>query len=171
MRVASFPWASSIERIVNIAAPKQMNMLVRKPAGLRLSSRSRPITPPRIAASVRRTRVLANRFVIAWGKKNKARSVMVSKSGPIVAPSIRQRLIDGGLGAQRSANCDNLLQALGRATNCSIHVITRDGDDVAGSSARLSQRGLPVRRVALAQNATKGDAGSLNCSGVGAAIH
>jgi hypothetical protein len=38
-----------------MAAPKQMNMLVRRPAGLCLISRSRPITPPRNAARTSRT--------------------------------------------------------------------------------------------------------------------
>src|SRR5215472_9718395 len=46
------------EITVNIAAPKQMNILVRRPAGLRLSSRSSPMAPPSTAASSSRTMVL-----------------------------------------------------------------------------------------------------------------
>src|SRR5260370_18094092 len=144
MGVASFPWASSMERMGKMAGAKQMNILVRKPAGLRFSSRSRPITPPKIAASVRRTRVFENRLAIACAKKNKARCFIVSKSGPIVAPSIVHRPVDGGLGARRSAYCDNRLEALGRAANRSIHPVTLDCDDVIRRQARLPQRVLTI---------------------------
>ncbi len=40
------------------AEPKQMNIFVRKPAGLCFNCRSRPIIPPRIAATVRRSMVV-----------------------------------------------------------------------------------------------------------------
>src|SRR5579864_754980 len=46
---------NSVDRMVNRADPKHINILVRSPAGLRLSSRSRPIIPPRTAASTSRT--------------------------------------------------------------------------------------------------------------------
>ena len=41
-----------------MAEPKQMNMLVRKPAGLWLNSRSSPMIPPSAAARISRTIVL-----------------------------------------------------------------------------------------------------------------
>src|SRR5438270_49159 len=47
--------ASLSESSVNMAAPKQMNILVRKPAARCLNSRSSPMRPPRIAATTRRT--------------------------------------------------------------------------------------------------------------------
>src|SRR5215469_1767999 len=40
-----------MERIVNSAAPKQMNILVRRPAGRCLNWRSSPMMPPRTAAT------------------------------------------------------------------------------------------------------------------------
>ncbi len=43
---------------VKSAEPKQMNIFVRKPAGLCFNCRSRPIIPPRIAATVRRSMVV-----------------------------------------------------------------------------------------------------------------
>src|SRR5580700_4627469 len=49
--------ASCVDNTVNIAAPKHMNILVRRPAGLWRSCRSKPITPPSIAARSRRARV------------------------------------------------------------------------------------------------------------------
>src|SRR3981189_74808 len=50
--------ASASDRTVNSAAPKQINMLVRRPAGLCLTSRSIPMIPPRNAASTSRAREL-----------------------------------------------------------------------------------------------------------------
>ena len=53
--------ARSLERTVNMAEPKQINILVRRPAGRRLIARSSPMMPPRTAASVSRTMVLESR--------------------------------------------------------------------------------------------------------------
>jgi hypothetical protein len=43
--------AMSMDRCVNSAAPTQMRMIVRSPAGLPAISRSSPIAPPKIVAS------------------------------------------------------------------------------------------------------------------------
>ena len=42
---------------VNMAEPKQINMTVRKPVGRCLSSRSKPMAPPRIAATINLSRL------------------------------------------------------------------------------------------------------------------
>ncbi len=46
--------ASNAESMVNNAEPKHMNILVRSPAGRCFIWRSRPIAPPRAAATIRR---------------------------------------------------------------------------------------------------------------------
>src|SRR5579883_934368 len=52
--------ASCSESTVYIAAPKQIKIFVRRPAGLCLSCRSSPIAPPSSAATTSRTIVVDN---------------------------------------------------------------------------------------------------------------
>ena len=75
MRVLSASVAAScLERTVNIAAPKQINIFVRSPAGLWRSCRSSPMIPPRMAATNRRSMVeestrpisVKNGSIIEW---------------------------------------------------------------------------------------------------------
>src|SRR5215469_3714500 len=94
-----------------------------------------------------------------------------SKSGPIVAPSMLRRPVDDGLTARRSANSGNGLQALRKQAYGTKNVVTFNRDHIIGGPARIGQRDLPVWRIALTQNATKGDGGSLHRPGVGAAVH
>src|SRR5215475_5478079 len=112
-----------------MAAPKQMNMLVRRPAGRRFSSRSRPMMPPRTAASSSRARVFENR---SWSEKVGKNSKIMGERSPIVAPLLVHRAIDHGSGLARSANCGNRLESFGEQSNRQGNAVAIDGDHVAG---------------------------------------
>src|SRR5215471_9774032 len=94
-----------------------------------------------------------------------------SKSGPIVAPSMLRGPVDDRLVSGPSVNSGNGLQTLRKQAYGTKDVVTLNRDDIIGGPARLAQRDLPVWRIALTQNATKGDGGSLHRPGVGAAVH
>src|SRR5215471_3809867 len=149
--------------MVNIAAPKQMNMLVRRPAGRRFSSRSRPMIPPRTAANSRRTRVFENR---SWSEKVGKNSKIMGKRSPIVAPLLVHRAIDHGSGPAGSANCGNRLESMGGPADRQPNAIALDGNHIIGRPLRLRKRDLPERGVAFPQDATELDSGGLHCSGV-----
>src|ERR1041384_3910155 len=163
--------ASSLERMVNMAAPKQINIFVRSPAGLRLSSRSSPIKPPSAAASSRRARSCCKIDQSMCGRKNRMLFI-IQIAGKRPSSQLSAHCpIDDSPCSGGSADCGNSTEPLGKLLYRAGHAVAGKGDDVVGRLRRTGERLLPVGRIALTQHAAKRYPRKLHRAGMSAAVH
>src|ERR1700746_3339376 len=158
-----------MDRMVNSAAPKHMNMLVRRPAGRCLNGRSKPISPPRNAAKIRRSSV-SGTSPSSCGR-NAKRKYVIGKTAWILAPESASGAIDQRPRAARSVNNGNKLQVLREQPHGVGDLISFNSDNIVGSPGRTGQPNLPCRMIAFAQHAAKRNLRILKGPRMYAAIH
>src|SRR5579872_44064 len=156
--------ANCADRSVNMAAPKQMNIFVRRPAGRCLYSRSRPIAPPRKAESRRRiievaTMPLANSW---WMRSRKCCQFMrtfelreasfgwpdfitATVSGCVNRNDYRTRgspkAVEHSGGLSGNVNGDQLAEV--QVVNRLPHRVAFKGEDVVGILLRVGEGAFP----------------------------
>src|SRR5579864_153420 len=163
--------ASCMERMVNSAAPKEINILVRSPAGRRLSSRSRPMNPPSTAASNRRRMLCPSGPSQAiCGKK--IRVLFMCNQRRVCPPTLSAHYtIDDSPCLPGSVDCSNGLESLRVVMHCAGYRVAHKSNNVVGGLGRPRERVLPGGMVVLTQPVLQRESHHLERCRMRAAIH
>src|SRR5437588_2070374 len=170
IRALSPGGAISAESMVNIAAPKQINMLVRRPAGRCFSSRSRPMMPPSAAASNKRRIVLESKSSSKWCDKLSV-AVIIENPAWFQLPILVQTTVDGGPCLPRSLYYGNRAQPFGKCMDSKAHLVPLECDHIIGGPCRTTKTNQPLRMISFLQHATQRYTGLLKCGSMRSRFH
>src|SRR5581483_4163133 len=177
MRVRSPTLGSGIssDMMVKSAAPMHMNMLVRIPALLWCSVRSRPMIPPSAPASNNR-----RRLGYRYSMRSSSSSVIFksecvpSGEGAILTKrrynSAAHGPIHGGSGLSRNTDFGDARERVGMSCDSGSDRIIGGRDDVVCRGCGTLQRGIPNQVNAFVNRPAKRNTGHFECSGMGADV-